>query len=110
MKFVRVIEPYGTRNTYRYIYDGVLISKTKEEISILGVGPEKQDYIQERHFSLDEVTVKEVQKEDVEHYFRLAILKGENELNDAEFNLLDAQRYLQNAKRYFKKYFGKEIK
>ena len=108
MKFVRVVEKYGNKNQYEYIYDGILLSKSKTELQIIGVGPEKNDKIRILFFDPKGVSVRESDKSTVEHYFKLSILKAENELNDAEFNLLDARKSAQDAIDSYKKHFGKE--
>lgn len=108
MKFVRVIKTWGKKSEYKDKYDGILISKSKDEVEILGVGPEKNDNITTHYFEPSEVRIIEADKADVEHYFKLSILKSENALNDCEFALLDARRKVETANAVYKKYIGKE--
>lgn len=108
MKFVRVTRRWGKNNKYTEDYDGFIVEKTKEYVEIVGMGPDKSSKIATHSFDLDEVSIKSVSSERVQHFFRLAILKHNNEVNDAEFELLDARRSRDFAVEQFKKAFKRD--
>lgn len=109
-QFVRVIRRFGKKKEYTEYFDGYVIEKSKETIVIIGVGPERGDLIKEHVFDLSEVSIRPITKEVCESFFRMAILKHENNLNDAEFELIDARRSLNLATERFKTAFKKQYK
>lgn len=105
MKFVRVTRVWGKKNEYKEYYDGFIEKQTKEYIDFIGCGPEKDSQIKSHSFDVAEVRIKDIPQKTAEQFFKMAFLKHENEVNDAEFDLIDAKRGRDFALEQFKKAF-----
>lgn len=88
---------------------GILLSSTKDKVSILGVDSSDQDDVEVYDLETKLFKISPEQKDRVEHHFNCAILKLQNDLNLAEIELRNSKRILNYAQVNFKKYFNKEV-
>lgn len=88
---------------------GILLSSTKDMVSILGVKASDQNDVDVYDLETKLYKISPEQKDRVEHHFNCAILKLQNNLNLAEIELRNSKRILNYAQVNFKKYFNKEF-
>ena len=88
---------------------GILLSSTKDKVSILGVKTSDQNDVDVYDLETKLYKISPEQKDRIEHHFNCAILKLQNGLNLAEIELRNSKRILNFAQENFKKYFDKEI-
>lgn len=113
MRCVKILKIWGKKRQWQDRYDGILIKQDKAGIEFIGCGPEKSSRIKEHYFNKTDKEEKfliiGVSEETVEHYFRLSILKASNELNDAQFELLDRKKELTDANAFYKRFFKGDL-
>ena len=86
------------------LYDGVIIEKSKEKVSMICVDRDEND-VQILDLDPSEYNIKVIEKEIVERTFNIAILSLMNDLNEAKKKLLIAQRNLNYAQKKHAEFF-----
>jgi hypothetical protein len=93
------------KGKYRTVYYGVQLEANKETISLLAVEGRSEDDIDIYDLEKSEYDFKPCEKEEVEHRFKIAVIKQENEFNEATVRLMQAKRNLEFCKRKVPEFF-----
>lgn len=107
LKFVEIKEI--TKNIkYADIYFGIIVSETKENFNAICVDAEKgTSKIIKKDFDKGSWTIREFDSDCIEQYFRMALYKGLNEVNDAIFEVIHARIKYKKSNEFAKSVFPK---
>lgn len=86
------------------LYDGVIIEKSKETVSMVCVDKGEDD-VNIVDLDPSEYNFKVIEKEIAENTFSIAILNLTKDLSEAQKNLLIAQRNLDYAQKKYAEFF-----
>jgi hypothetical protein len=101
-EFVRIVEK-DRRPEY---YDGLVVAKTKKEITAICQGPNQSSGLMLKTFELTDWAVEPTTPEKVKGYFEHSVLESERKLMNLEFDIRDAKIDLDRQKNLFKEVFG----
>ena len=103
-EFIRIIEKVKRGNAE--VYRGILLKKDDEMWYTISQGPEKTDRIEYWDFHFDDYTIEPTTKEEVEHYFKGALVGQQKKLLDAEFELEHQKMMLKKQEEFIKEVMG----
>jgi len=103
MQFYRATEK-EISGKWGKLYDGVIIEKSKEKVSMVCVDKSEHD-VNIVDLDPSEYKFKVIEKETVERTFNIAILNLTNDLNEAKKKILIAQRNLDYAQKKHAEFF-----
>ena len=89
---------------------GIELERTKDSVSILGVGDTNRwNDIEVEQFEIEKYKFKVIDKERVHHLFSVAMKENQKQVIEAEVGLLRARRSLKFCENKVKQYFGKPL-